>query len=477
MSTRRRKAGTSHGTQTVLVFLASAVLVAFCSAASTTRPAAPAGNRLDSAATSAPTDEATSRDVVLIAELADAIAPPTAGFLIGAIERAEARGAACLVIQLDTPGGLDVAMRDVVKRILSSSVPVVVYVAPSGARAASAGLFILLSAHVAAMAPGTNTGAAHPVNLGGGPVDSTMAVKIVNDSASFIRSIAHQRGRNEEWAERAVRESASITADEALATGVVEVLATSPQDLLRRLDGRTVKMLTGEATLRTRDVRLEKLEMGWRERALSKLANPNVAYMLLMLGTMGLLLELYNPGAILPGVVGAISILLAFFALQVLPVNSVGLLLLAVGIILLVLEIKVTSYGLLTIGGVIALSLGALFLFDSKDSLYRVSWSVLIPTVAVTAAFFLFVIGKGLQAQRARPMTGRVALIGAVGIADSVINLEGKVIVNGEYWEALAAQPIAAGSSIEVVGIEGRQLFVRPAPPRGAEAGTAAGVT
>jgi membrane-bound serine protease (ClpP class) len=399
--------------------------------------------------------------VALVAPLHDAIHPATASYIDRCIEQAETRRAACLVVELDTPGGLDSAMRDIVKRIFAADVPVVVYVAPSGSRAASAGLWILLAGHVAVMAPGTTTGAAHPVPLGRDPVDETLATKFENDSASFIRSVAHKRGRNAEWAERAVRESVSASDSEALELGVVDLVEPSVASLLDRIDGRRVEVLSGSRTLRTRGARIERLTMGWRDRVLAAIANPNIAYLLLMLGTMGIMMELWNPGAILPGVLGGISMLLAFFALQVLPVNSVGLLLLALGVVLLLLEIKVTSYGALTIGGIVALTLGSIFLFDSPRSVFRVSWSVLVPTVVAATLFFLFIVSKGLLAQRARPVTGSEGMVGEVGTADSRLDPTGRVFVHGEYWFARAAEPIEPGARIEVVAVQGRELVVR----------------
>jgi membrane-bound serine protease (ClpP class) len=434
-----------------VTLLASVALAAVSTDADTTAVAPGDGNT------------STESPLVISVELADAIGAGTSDFLVGAIEEAEQRRADCLVVELDTPGGLDTAMRDIVKRILSADVPVVVYVAPSGARAASAGLWILLAGHVAAMAPGTTTGAAHPVSVGGsGEMDSTMAVKVENDAASYIRSVAQKRGRNAEWAELAVRESASVSSNEALELGVIDLVEPSLQALLVSIDGTKVEVLSGRRTLRTKNARLEKIEMSWRDRVLSTIANPNVAYLLLMLGSMGLMMELWNPGAIFPGVVGAISMLLAFFALQVLPVNSVGLLLLALGVVLLILEIKVTSYGLLTIGGVGCLTLGSLLLFEHRDSFYRVSWSVLIPTVAIATLFFLFVVGKGLLAQKRRPVTGQRGMIGLVGMADSRIDPDGRVFVHGEYWNARTESPIESGVRIEVIGVEGQQLVVRP---------------
>lgn len=399
---------------------------------------------------------------VLVATLHDAIGPASARYLIQGIDRAEERQAACFVIELDTPGGLDSAMRDIVKRMLAADVPIVVYVAPSGSRAASAGLFVLLAAHVAAMAPGTNTGAAHPVNMGGGAMDSVMSRKVENDAASFIRSLAQKHGRNPDWAESAVRESASISDSEALDLGVIDCVEPSLSLLLQHIDGMQVELLSGTRVLHTAHATVETLSMGWRDRVLAAIANPNIAYLLLMLGTTGLMMELWNPGAIFPGVVGAISMLLAFFALQVLPVNSVGLLLLALGIILLLLEVKVTSYGALTIGGVVSLTFGSIFLFESRQSLYRVSWSVVVPTVIAVTLFFLFVVGKGLLAQKRRPVTGSQGMLGEIGTADTALEPEGRVQVHGEYWKARALEPVPAGARVEVVAVEGLLLVVRP---------------
>jgi membrane-bound serine protease (ClpP class) len=413
------------------------------------------------AAAQPPAPASVDSGLVLRVRIDDAIGPASAHFLIGALDAAERQQARALVVELDTPGGLDDSMRDLVKRILAADVPVVVYVAPAGSRAASAGLFILMSAHVAAMAPGTNTGAAHPVAMGGGQVDSTMLGKMENDAASFMRSLAQKRGRNVEWAESAVRRSVSVSAEEALELHVVDLVAADLPALLRSIDTLHVEVATGRRRLDTAAARVEPVEMGWRDRVLSSIANPNVAYILLMLGSMGLMMELWNPGAIFPGVVGAICLLLAFFALQVLPVNHVGLLLLMLGIILLILEIKVTSYGALTLGGVAALLFGSLLLFETPGQFFRVSWSVIVPSVAILTLFFLFIVGAGLRAQRARPVTGPEGMVGLLGNADSALAPEGRVFVRGEYWWARSETPIEAGARVEIVAVDGRQLVVR----------------
>jgi membrane-bound serine protease (ClpP class) len=319
-----------------------------------------------------------------------------------------------------------------------------------------------MAAHVAAMAPGTSTGAAHPVQLGGGSVDSTLAAKIENDAASYIRTLAQRHGRNVEWAERAVRHSESISAEEALRNGVIDKMAPDLDSLLGAVDGKRVDTVLGGRTLHTRGAQVTTLQPGWRDRVLATIADPNIAYVLLMLGTMGLAMELWNPGAIFPGVVGAIAIVLAFFALQVLPVSQAGLLLLLIGIILLLLEIKVTSYGALTIGGIAALTLGSILLFESPGRLVRVSWAVLVPVVVLTTLFFTFIVGSGIRAQRRRPVTGPEGMIGERGHVDRALAPYGKVYVHGELWDARAEAPLESGREIEVVAVEGRRLVVRP---------------
>ncbi|OGL00816.1 MAG: hypothetical protein A3D33_16600, partial [Candidatus Rokubacteria bacterium RIFCSPHIGHO2_02_FULL_73_26] len=297
----------------------------------------------------------------------DGVINPVTLRLVGvAIERAEAEGAQALLIQLDTPGGLERSMRGIVQRILNARIPVIVYVAPTGARAASAGVFITMAAHVAAMAPATNIGAASPVALGGG-ADKTMMKKIENDAAAFIRSVALERGRNADWAEKAVRQAVSITEREAVKLKVVDLIADSVPDLLAKIDGRTVKTVAGTVTLATRGARVKAIEIGFRDRFLNVITDPNVAYILMMLGMLGLFFELSNPGVILPGVVGGISLILAFFAFQSLPINYAGLLLILFGIVLFIAEIKVVSHGVLAIGGTISMALGSMMLFETPE--------------------------------------------------------------------------------------------------------------
>ena len=389
------------------------------------------------------------------------IGPTTAEFFDKTIEQAEAENAVCLVVEMDTPGGLDAAMRRIVKRILSADLPVVVYVSPSGSRAASAGAFIATAAHVAAMAPGTNIGAAHPVQLGGGMPDTTMSAKVENDAAAYIRSLAEKRGRNPDWAEKAVRESASITAREALEQQVIDIVTPSFPALLDSLDGRRAEVLTGNRQIQTKDIRLVEIEMGLRERLLSKISDPNIAYILMLLGMYGLLFEIYNPGSLFPGILGGICIILAFYALQTLPVNYAGLLLILLGIVFFVLEVKVPSYGLLTIGGIVSMALGSTMLFDTPDQFLRVSWTVIAPAVGATALFFGFAVGMGIRAQRLNPKGGLDDLVGQIGVARTEIGTEGTAFVVGEYWQASCEGRIESGKPVQVVEIAGNRLKVK----------------
>jgi membrane-bound serine protease (ClpP class) len=397
-------------------------------------------------------------------ELDGVISPITVRLVSAAIERTRADGAAALVILLDTPGGLERSMRSIVREMLNAPVPVVVYVAPTGARAASAGAFITLAAHVAAMAPATNIGAAHPVAAGGGTIDKESMRKIENDAAAFIRSVARERGRNADWAEKAVRTSVSATEREALKLGIIDLIADNLTDLLAKIDGREIKIASGAVTLRTRGATVRAVEIGWRDRFLAVLTDPNVAYVLLMLGMLGLFFELANPGVILPGIIGGICLILAFFAFQTLPINWAGLLLILFGIILLIAEIKVVSHGVLTIGGVIAILLGSVMLVNTAELPLRVSWTVIIPVVAVTAGIFVFAISAGVRAQLQRPTTGAAGLLSEIGEAKTALDPEGEVLVRGELWTAVATGPgIGIGERVRVVGVEGLKLRVERA--------------
>ena len=399
------------------------------------------------------------------------IDPFVARFVRQAVALSEAEGAECLVIELDTPGGTMEAMRDIVQSIMNSRVPVVVYVSPQGARAASAGLFITMAAHVAAMAPGTNIGAAHPVGLTG-PITSTMGVKLTQDAAAYIRAIAEERGRNAGWAEKAVRESVSVTASEALDIGVVDLIAPDLDELLKLLDGREVKVRGESKALRTASVPIRRLRMGLADEILHNLVNPDIAYILLLLGILGLILELYHPGTMLPGVTGLICLILAFVALGNLPVNWGGVALIVLAIILFALDIKVAGFAL-SIGGGIAFILGSLLLFSPWPSISPVSptmpraqvspWLIALMT-ALFGGFFLFVVSAVWRAQRAKALLGLDTIVGATGYAASDLDPIGTVLVQSEDWTAEAVEPpIRKGEKIVVVGREGIRLKVKRA--------------
>ena len=390
------------------------------------------------------------------------INPVAAQFIHRGIATAREQKAQCLVVRLNTPGGLLKSTRVIAGDILASPVPVVVYVAPDGARAGSAGVFITLAAHIAAMSPGTNIGAAHPVGMRG-EADKVMDEKTTNDAAAFIRTIAANRKRNVEWAEEAVRKSISVTANEALENHVIDLVAGSEKELLNRIDGRTVEIPAGATTLRTANARITSLEMSFGEKVLDVLSDPDMAYILLMLGLYGMLFELYNPGAILPGIVGVISLILAFYSLHTLPVNFAGLALIIFAVILFLLEIKIVSHGLLAIGGIVSLFLGSMMLIPADPSSpgLEISRSVIIASTIVSALFFLFVLGLGLKAQRLKPVSGSEGLIGETGEARSDLEPLGTVWAHGEVWNAKSAGgKIRKGEKVRIVGITGLQLQV-----------------
>jgi membrane-bound serine protease (ClpP class) len=393
----------------------------------------------------------------------DPITPVTARFLHRNLDEAARRGDRLVLIEMDTPGGLDTAMREIVKDVMASPVPVVVYVAPSGARAASAGAIIALAADVAAMAPGTNIGAAHPVSLGEKTTDKTMEAKVVNDAEAYAEGIAHKRGRDETLARRMVRESISLSAEKALEGRLIDLIARDRSDLLRQLEGRSISRNGREHVLRLKGAEVVPSGMGAIERVLNAISNPNVAYVLMILGMIGLYFELSNPGVILPGAIGGISLILAFFAFQALPVNYTGFLLILLGLILFIAEIKIVSHGMLTIAGMIAMVLGSLMLFESPDPYLRISWGVILVTVLATTTFFTVVVAKALAVHRRRPTTGREGLVGLAGVAETGLTPEGKVFVRGEYWDAWSDEPIAAGSHVRVLEVDGMRLKVEKA--------------
>jgi membrane-bound serine protease (ClpP class) len=399
---------------------------------------------------------------VMVATYDGVINPVSAEYLHDALASAETDGAQALVFALNTPGGLDTSMRLIIKDMTSTTVPVVVYVSPSSGRAASAGVFITMAAHVAAMAPGTNIGAAHPVNMGGGEMDKTMKEKVENDSVAYIQSIAQQRGRNAGWAEDAVRKSVSVTEREALKLKVIDLVADDLPALLKHLDGRRVQLPSGPRVLKTADATLREFPMGLRLEWLKAISDPNIAYLLMTIGTIGVIAELYSPGAILPGIVGAISLILAFYAFQSLPVNYAGMLLFLLGIVFFVLEASVTSYGLLAIGGIVAMLIGSLMLIKSDAEFFQISWAVILPVITLASVFTLLVIGTGINALRRRPATGREEMVGLVGIARTALTPDGQLAVRGELWEAVSEQPVSAGDQVEVTAVDGLRLRVKP---------------
>jgi len=398
---------------------------------------------------------------VYIGEMSGVISPASSAYILRAISIAEEKNAMCLIIKLDTPGGLDESMREITKRILNAKVPVVIYVAPKGARAASAGVFILYASHISAMAPGTNIGAAHPVGMGGEKIDSVMVNKVTNDAVAYLQSLAKARNRNVEWAEKAVRKSASIDDETALKIGVCEIIAESEEDLINKLDGKEVKVLEENKKLDTKSAPIKKLSMTLREKLLLILTNPNIAYILLLLGIYGLFFELQNPGMIFPGVVGGICLILGFYALHLLPVNYAGLALILLSAIFFILEIYVTSHGLLTVGGVISLVIGSLILFESDLPFLRVSWEVIMVVVIIIVVFVGLLLFLGIRAQFRKPAAGKEGLISENGVARSEINDQGgTVFVHGELWNAVSEKPIKKGSKIKVVSSQGMVLQV-----------------
>ena len=397
---------------------------------------------------------------VSLIEIEGAITPVTVRLVSMAVERAQAERAQALILQLDTPGGLERSMRSIVQTILNAEVPVIVYVGPTGARAASAGVFITMAGHVAAMAPATNIGAAHPVAVGG-QMDKEMVKKVENDAAAFARSIASERNRNVEWAEKAVRSSVSATEREAVKLKIVDLVADNVPDLLAKVDGRTVKTTKGMVTLRTKDAPVKRIEVRFRDRFLALITDPNVAYVLMMVGMLGLFFELSNPGVILPGIIGGISIILAFFAFQSLPINWAGLLLILFGVALLIAEIKVVSHGVLTIGAVVAMVLGSLMLYDAPETGLRLSWYVILPTVGSTAGLMAIAVSFGMRALYDRPITGAVGMVGEAAVVREALDPAGQVQVQGELWRAVSEDgPAAAGETVRITGVDGLTLKV-----------------
>jgi membrane-bound serine protease (ClpP class) len=409
--------------------------------------------------------DAQERPRVYVMQIDGAINPAVSSLIADAIEEARTDDAQLLVIQINTPGGLLKSTRQIVSDMLESEVPIAVFVAPSGSSATSAGVFITMAGHIAAMSPSTNMGAAHPVGMDG-QADTVMIEKALSDAAAFIRSIAEHRDRNVEWAEQAVRRSLSVTESEALRENIIDLIARDLDDLLDQIDGREIETKREIRVLNTRDAELIVIEMNWQQRILNILSDPSIAYVLFMVGLAGIMFEIYNPGAIFPGVVGVISLILAFYSLHTLPVNYAGVALIIFAVILFLLEIKVTSYGILSIGGIVSLLLGSIMLVDPDSALEyaRVSWTVIVPVTVFIAALFIFAISLGLRAQLRKPTTGAEGLIGEYGEALETLDPTGEIRVAGERWTAIAAgEKIKKGERVKIAGVDNMKLRVEKA--------------
>lgn len=403
---------------------------------------------------------ASARQVNVI-RVESVISPSSADYIVTAIKQAEKDKVAALVIELDTPGGLDTSMRVIIKEMLAAERPIVVYVAPSGARAASAGAFITLAAHIAAMAPGTNIGAAAPVAMGG-QMDKTMEKKVTNDAAAYMRTIAEKRGRPIELAEEWVRKATARTETEALKAKLIDVVSPKLDDLLQAIDGRVVTTAAGKVKVETRNALIQREEMNLREKILKIITDPTIAYLLLILGLAGLYFEFSTPGAILPGVLGGIALILALYAFQQLPINYAGVLLILLAIVMFIAEIKVVSHGVLTAGGLAAMILGSMMLINTPAPYMRISLGAIIGTAAATAAFFVFVVGAGVKALRTKTATGMEGLIGDIGVVRSRLAPRGQVFLRGELWNAEGEGVVEAGESVRVTGMDGLTLRVVP---------------
>jgi membrane-bound serine protease (ClpP class) len=409
------------------------------------------------------TEENTKTNRVVVISVDGSINPSSAEYINSGIRSAREKNAECLIVKLNTPGGLLKSTRIIVTDILDSEIPVVIFVYPGGSQAASAGVFITLAGHIAAMAPGTNIGAAHPVTLQG-EQDSIMNEKATNDAAAFIRTISEKRARNIQWAEDAVRKSLSITETEALELKVIDIIANSVQDLLEKINEKEISLSSGKKVLDTKNAEVINIEMNFKQKILDLLSDPNIAYILFMIGVYGIMFELYNPGAIFPGVIGGISLIIAFYSLHTLPINYAGLALIIFAVILFIAEIKVISHGILTIGGVISLILGSIMLIDTESTLevIKISWQVILVIVILTVAFFIFAIGFGIKAQSRKPTTGIEGIIGEIGETISILEPEGQIKVHGELWNAESLDgPISKGTKVKVTQVSNLKLIVR----------------
>lgn len=401
--------------------------------------------------------------VIYLLKVEGTIDPITAQYMIEGIREADDNQAECVIIQMDTPGGLDESMRNIIKEMLNSRVPVVIYIAPQGARAASAGAFITMAANIAAMSPGTNIGAAHPVAMGEGQIDEETKAKIVNDASAYIKSIANSRNRNEEIAEKFVRDSLSITEQEALENNIIEFIASSVDELIFMIDGVKVTTAEGDRKLNTLGKEIIEYKMSTKDLFLHSLTNPNIAYILLFLGIFGILGEFNNPGALFPGIFGSICLILAFVAFQMIAINFAGFILIALGIIFFIFEMYTPTFGLLTAGGIISLILGSFMLTKDLAPYLKISTGIILTMVLATAGFFIFALTKGIKIQRKKPIFGKESMIGMIGTARTDLNPNGQVFLHGEIWQATTSdeKPVKKGEQVIVEALDGLRLIVK----------------